>query len=225
MTPISNRLRIFFHVVLFTVLMICCYCFIDDHLTLHTQHLRSSLYIPLRILSILISPPTQLVIWTSLFLWFLIIKKSQKISHTLYPMVASLILTNALVRIVKVFFGRSRPDMLLTDGIYHLKIISFQRIFSSLPSGHAATLAAIMGFLAARHPRYALLYILGSILLSLCRVFIGAHYLTDILVGNFLGFYVSWMIYFEESLDEPIYLEYTKKEPTYDSLSFHSQTD
>ncbi|MEI8300312.1 MAG: phosphatase PAP2 family protein [Chlamydiota bacterium] len=220
----SKKIPVFFNVILFGILMGCCYCFIDDRFALHTQHLRDGLYIPMRILSIFISPPTQLTIWTALFLWFLIIKKSDKISHYLYPMVASLILTNALVRVVKVFFGRSRPDMLLTDGIYHLKMISFQRIFSSLPSGHAATIAAIMGFLAARHPRYALLYILGSIAISLCRVFIGAHYLTDILVGNFLGFYVSWMIYFQESLQEPAYLQYTEKD-TYDKLPSYSETN
>jgi membrane-associated phospholipid phosphatase len=178
----------------------------------------------MRILSIFISPPTQLTIWTALFLWYLIIEKSEKISTYLYPMVASLILTNALVRVVKVFFGRSRPDMLLTDGIYHLKMISFQRIFSSLPSGHAATIAAIMGFLAARHPRYAFLYILGSIAISLCRVFIGAHYLTDILVGNFLGFYVSWIIYFQEHSKEPSYLHYLKKAPD-DKLTPYPEAD
>lgn len=224
MTIISKKVPVFVNVILFGILMTCCYCFIDDRFALHTEHLRDSLYIPMRVLSILISPPTQLTIWTALFLWFLIVKKSEKISNYLYPMVASLILTNALVRLVKVFFGRSRPDMLLTDGIYHLKMISFQRLFSSLPSGHAATIAAIMGFLAARHPRYAFLYILGSIAISLCRVFIGAHYLTDILVGNFLGFYVSWIIYFQERLKDPSYLQYTQKE-TYDTLPVYSEAD
>lgn len=198
--------------------MTMCYFFIDDHLASCTQDLRDTLYIPLRILSIIISPASQLVLWTVLFFWYLVIKRSEKACFTLYPLIASLILTNALVRIIKVFFGRSRPDIFLTNGIYHLKMISFQRIFSSLPSGHAATLAAIMGFLAARYPRHALLFISLSVIVSLCRVFIGAHYLSDILVGNFLGLYVSWIIYFQEGNEEPAYLDYTRGTSLWNTL-------
>lgn len=208
----SKKLQILVSIIFFSMLMALCYFFVDDHLAFCTQDLRDKFYVPLRILSILISPATQLVIWTVLFFWYLVIKKSERICFTLYPLIASLILTNALVRVIKVFFGRSRPDIFLTNGIYHLNMISFQRIFSSLPSGHAATLAAIMGFLAARYPRHAILFISLSVIISLCRVFIGAHYLSDILVGNFLGLYVSWIIYFQESMSEPAYLDYTKGE-------------
>lgn len=212
MDSLPRRLHIVGSIVLFGILMAMSYLFVDDHLAFCTQELRDTFYIPLRILSIIISPATQLFIWTTLFAWFLVIKRSEKLCITLYPMIASLILTNALVRVIKVLFGRSRPDIFLTSGIYHLKMISFQRIFSSLPSGHAATLAAIMGFLAARYPRHALLFISLSVVVSLCRVLIGAHYLSDVLVGNFLGLYVSWIIYFQESAKEPAYLDYTRGE-------------
>lgn len=212
MQSISNKLHIVLNVALFSLLMICCYLFVDDHLAFCTQDLREPFYVPLRILSIITSPATQLVIWTSAFLWFLLIKKKPMTCCTLYPMIASLILTNAIVRVIKVLFGRSRPDIFLSDGIYHLKLISFQRVFSSLPSGHAASVAAIMGFLAARYPKHALLCISLSIVISLCRVFIGAHYLSDILVGNFIGLYVSWIFYFQEQQIDPSYLDYTHRE-------------
>lgn len=212
MQSMSNRMHIFLSVALFSIIVICSYLFIDDHLAFCTQRVRDKFYVPLRLLSILTSPASQLLIWTVIFLWALFIKKAEKLSLTLYPMLASLILTNVLVRIIKVLFGRSRPDIFLTNGIYHLKLISFQRVFSSLPSGHAATIAAIMGFLAARYPRHALSFICLSLLLSLCRVFIGAHYLSDILVGNFIGLYVSWIFYFQERTQPPAYLDYTKAE-------------
>lgn len=214
----SRKLHVLTNIILFTILMFLCYFFIDDHLASCTQDLRDKFYIPLRVLSIIISPATQLVVWTSLFFWYLVIKRAEKICFILYPLIASLILTNALVRVIKVFFGRSRPDIFLTNGIYHLKWISFQRIFSSLPSGHAATVAAIMGFLAARYPKHSLLCISLSVVISLSRVFIGAHYLSDILVGNFLGLYVSWIIYFRESNEEPAYLDYTKGESLWKNL-------
>jgi len=212
MGSLPRKVHIFSNVILFSVLMTMSYLFVDDHLAFCTQDIRDTFYIPLRILSIIISPATQLFIWATVFVWLLLIKKSEKFCFILYPMIASLILTNALVRVIKVVFGRSRPDIFLTSGIYHLKMISFQRIFSSLPSGHAATIAAIMGFLAARYPRQAILFISLSVVISLCRVLIGAHYLSDVLVGNFLGLYVSWIIYFQERIREPAYLDYTRRE-------------
>jgi membrane-associated phospholipid phosphatase len=222
MELISKKLQIIASIAAFSLLMVLCYFFVDDHLASCTQDLRDAYYVPLRVLSILISPATQLVVWTSLFLWYLVIKRAEKTCAYLYPLIASLILTNALVRVVKVFFGRSRPDIFLTDGIYHLKMISFQRIFSSLPSGHAATLAAIMGFLAAKYPKHSLLFITLSVTLSLCRVFIGAHYLSDVLVGNFLGLYVSWILYYQETLSEPAYLMYTKAQAFLKGRKLHN---
>jgi|GEM_PF-1333572 len=212
MRALSNKLQMIASVLLFVVIMTCCYLFIDDHLAFCTQDIRESFYVPLRIVSILTSPALHLLVWTSLFLWALLLKKARNLSTALYPMLASLILTNALVRVVKVILGRSRPDIFLTNGIYHLKLISFQRVFSSLPSGHAATIAVIMGFLAARYPRYSLFYICLSVITSLCRVFIGAHYLSDVLVGNFLGFYISWILYYHFQVENPSYLDYTKED-------------
>jgi membrane-associated phospholipid phosphatase len=210
MYSLSSKWHLITSIVLFSVIITCSYLFVDDHLAFCTQDLREQFYVPLRILSILTSPATQLVIWPSLFLWYLLVKKSEKIGAYLYPLIASLILTNAIVRVIKVLFGRSRPDIFLSNGIYHLKLISFQSVFSSLPSGHAATTAAIMGFFAARYPRYSFLFIAVSVTLSLCRVFIGAHYLSDILVGNFIGLYVSWMFYFQTTKTAPAYLDYTQ---------------
>lgn len=217
MRYLSNKLQTIGIFALFAIIMVCSYLFVDDHLAYCTQDYREPFYIPLRILSILTSPALHLMVWTSLFLFALFIKKAQRLCVTLYPMLASLILTNALVRVIKVLFGRSRPDIFLTNGIYHLKMISFQRVFSSLPSGHAATIAAIMGFLAVKYPRYSLLCICFSVVISLCRVFIGAHYLSDVLVGNFLGLYTSWVLYYQQQAEDPAYLDYTKKETLWKS--------
>lgn len=208
----SKPLQVFLNCLIFTVLIFICYLFVDVPLTYHAQSTWHSLYIPMRIISIIISPPTQLLIWSCIFVYFLFIKKSAKYAQLFYPIAASLILSNTLVRIVKVIVGRSRPHVLLSSGIYHLNMISFERIFSSLPSGHATTVGCIMGFLAAKYPRKGLLFILLSLMISLSRVFIAAHYLSDILVGNFIGFYVSWLFFYADTRKEPVYLSYTRGE-------------
>jgi membrane-associated phospholipid phosphatase len=194
----------------FLILMVYCYFFVDKSLTFQITEIREVYYIPLRILSILTSPATQLTIWMWLFLWYLLVRRSEKLALTYYPVIASLIASNALIRFIKIFFGRSRPDMLLNDHIYALKLLSFERVFSSLPSGHASSLASIFGLFAAKHPKHALFWIFSSVVLSLCRVFIGAHFLSDVLIGNYLGFIFTWGFYFHQSQINPAYLNYTK---------------
>lgn len=207
----SKTLRVFLNCLLFTIMIAICYLFVDVPLTLYAQSLRHFLYIPLRIISIIISPPTQLLIWSCVLIYYLFIKKSVKYTLMFYPLAASLILSNTLVRVIKVIVGRSRPHVFLSNGIYHLNMISFDRIFSSLPSGHATTIGCVMGFLAAKYPKKAFLLIVLCVILSLSRVFIAAHYLSDVLVGNFIGLYTAWLFYYTESLRSPAFLVYTEK--------------
>lgn len=204
-------MKVLFNCLLFSILIVICYLYVDVPLAHFAQDYRVVFYIPLRILSILISPPTQLVLWSFVFLYVLFYKKSLSLTRLYYPLIASLIFSNTVVRIVKVLIGRSRPDVLFTSGVYDLKIMSFERIFSSLPSGHATTAAALMGFLAAYYPKNSLFYICLGVLLSLSRVFIGAHYLSDVLVGDFIGFYSSFLFFYSAASINPSYELFSKR--------------
>lgn len=201
---------IFFSSLLFLFFTAFCFILVDPHLTLNMQYLRVHYYIPFKILSIVISPVTHLTLWTSLFVWLLFIKKNDKLSILLYPLVASMILTNTVVRLVKYFFGRSRPDLLILNGIYGLKPFSFDQYFSSLPSGHSATIAVFFAFLCFIHPKHTFWYILLSLAISMSRVVIGAHYLSDILLGNFIGFLMTSICFRFYNQESPSYLVYTK---------------
>lgn len=196
----------------FLAALLCvCYFFLDIPLFLSSSYWQQSYYVPLRILSIITSPGTQLALWSVLFLWFLVIKKNVFLSINTYPIIASMITTNTLIRFIKIFIGRSRPELFLHEGIYQLKLFSFERFFTSFPSGHASTFASIFGLFAAKYPKKALLWISAAVILSMCRVFIGAHYLSDVLFGNYLGFVFTWYFYFNQLDKEPVYLIYTKE--------------
>ena len=210
MTKFNSFLKHLSHFILFFVLCILCYFYIDRDLCLQMIPIREKHYIFLRVLSIICSPATQLTIWTVLFLWVLLIKKKSFFSLAFYPITASLITTNTLIRFIKVFFGRSRPDMFIDDQIYSLQFLSFERVFSSFPSGHASVVASILGYLAAKQPKYALFWITFTLAFSFCRVAIGAHFLSDVLFGNYLGFFYTWMFYFYQCDHKPAYLDYTQ---------------
>lgn len=193
----------------FSIPIIYCYFYLDTNLILETQDIRTNYYVILKILSILISPPTLLVIFTTIFAWALFIQKSKKIAEFYFPLVYGLIMTNAFIRIIKVIFGRSRPDHFLTDGVYQFHLISFDRYFSSFPSGHAASIGSLMGFLACTYPKKAFWIILIGLSLSFVRVFIGAHYMSDVLIGDFIGFYITCLCYYKCKSNS--YLYYAEK--------------
>jgi undecaprenyl-diphosphatase len=85
--------------------------------------------------------------------------------------------------IIKQFVGRVRPDTLYAAGIHS----------SSFPSGHAFDAVVILGLIAylawqfRYGPGIALGLILLAFLIGLSRIYLGAHYPSDVLGGWVLG--------------------------------------
>ena len=90
--------------------------------------------------------------------------------------------------LLKYLIGRPRPDVLYNA----VTETSF-----SFPSGHATTAAFIfglIGYLASTHTTsistkrwILLLTVLSILLIDLSRLFLGVHYLSDVLAGNLVG--------------------------------------
>ena len=53
----------------------------------------------------------------------------------------------------------------------------------SFPSDHSTAVFAIAFFLLIRQDRYAIPFLIGAILIGLSRVYIGTHYLSDVVGG------------------------------------------
>jgi len=91
------------------------------------------------------------------------------------------------VDVLKVVVGRSRPKLLFASGTYDFTWLGWQADYWSFPSGHAATAAALMLGLWYLWPRYAPLYALVVVAIAAARVIIGAHYLSDAMMGLAIG--------------------------------------
>jgi lipid A 4'-phosphatase len=96
-----------------------------------------------------------------------------------------------LVDILKVIVGRPRPKLLFSAGSYEFSWIGLSADHWSFPSGHAATAAALAAALWCLWPQPVLFYAVGAALVAASRVVMGAHYLSDVVMGGFIGVVVT----------------------------------
>tara|TARA_X000001036_G_scaffold308710_1_gene287373 strand:- start:728 stop:1306 length:579 start_codon:yes stop_codon:yes gene_type:complete len=104
-------------------------------------------------------------------------------------LIISLSFTDAIcAQILKPFFERIRPS--------HLNIEQINLLISkggkwSMPSNHAANMFSLAIVLSYFYKKYKPLLLLLAILISFSRVYVGVHFLGDVIVGGCIGFFIS----------------------------------
>lgn len=76
-----------------------------------------------------------------------------------------------------------------------VRLVLPQLAFFSFPSGHAAGIFAMAAMVVLERPRRGWPALLGAVLVSLSRVYLGHHYLSDVLGGAILGTAIATMAY------------------------------
>jgi undecaprenyl-diphosphatase len=85
--------------------------------------------------------------------------------------------------LVKQLAARKRPD--------HISLLVRPLRSTSFPSGHAATAAAAACALLIVAPTFAPAWIAMALVMAASRVYVGAHYPSDVLAGAGLGVLVG----------------------------------
>ncbi|MDI6726576.1 MAG: phosphatase PAP2 family protein [Smithellaceae bacterium] len=93
-----------------------------------------------------------------------------------------------LINIIKVILGRARPILLREEGLSGFEFFRMGYEYSSFPSGHATTVFALATAIYLLFPRVGLAIYAFALAVGASRVILGAHYLSDVLAGAFLGF-------------------------------------
>jgi len=125
----------------------------------------------------------------AVFLWSV----SKKMYEYAWGIAMSVVGSGAVVLIGKFLISRARPEDIVSQ--------AFESSFS-FPSGHAGMAVALYGFLAymlidrrlgfARKWQVIVGATIFIILLGISRLFLGVHYLTDVLGGYMVG--VLWLV-------------------------------
>lgn len=83
--------------------------------------------------------------------------------------------------------GRWRPKAYFEDNLYGFDFFGVAYKETSFPSGHATTIWAFCMAMTMLFPRYRLAWYLLAILVSISRVIVGAHYLSDVIAGAYVA--------------------------------------
>ena len=109
----------------------------------------------------------------------------RRLSAVLFLSVAA----SALVTdVLKVLFGRARPWVWFSDGFYGFHPMNFKAAFQSFPSGHATTAFAVAFALSVIFPKGRTVFLIGGTLVALSRVFVYAHFLSDVIAGALVAY-------------------------------------
>lgn len=138
-------------------------------------------------ISFICSPKFMIALNVLLFI-FIIVKKKYKLFIIVLSSISSVIINN----LVKIIVRRERPD--------YLRMVMEKSY--SFPSGHAMISVLFFGSIIYLVNKYNLKYkklITFSLstfvlLVGISRIYLGVHYLTDVVGGYLLGFIVLFLI-------------------------------
>ncbi len=122
-------------------------------------------------------------------------KKSKKLYRIGLYIFSSIAISGILTNIIKVAVARYRPPMFIESKLYGFKGFDFGFYVNSFPSGHATTAFAFFISLALLFPRIRVVLIFFATIVAFSRVWLGVHYLSDIIAGATLGGLTSYYLY------------------------------
>jgi len=121
-----------------------------------------------------------------------------------FVLMSIILFTGAIAGAMKIFIMRPRPEGIIlmeTEASY------------SMPSAHTALISAFATFgwlkKTLKKPLKVLLLI-AVILLAISRMYLGVHYLSDVIVGLLIGILIGWVVIKTEAKINKMHFKITK---------------
>jgi membrane-associated phospholipid phosphatase len=115
-----------------------------------------------------------------------------------WQILTAFLLSALLAQILKSAFSMPRPLEVFNHGeyIYFIDGITHHG-HSSFPSGHSTSVFSLATMLAIfeKNKRTNVFYVLMAVAVGYSRIYLGQHFLTDVLMGSFLGVTMAILVH------------------------------
>ncbi|MBN9379597.1 MAG: phosphatase PAP2 family protein [Chitinophagaceae bacterium] len=115
-----------------------------------------------------------------------------------WQLLIAFLLSALVAQILKNVFSMPRPREVFNHGEYAYFIEGITHHgFSSFPSGHSTSVFTLATMLAIfeRNKKINVLYLLIAVAVGYSRIYLGQHFLTDVLMGSFLGVTIAILVH------------------------------
>ena len=120
--------------------------------------------------------------------WF---RGSKRWMRIFTAMIVACALAGISARVVKIAAGRARPNV-QTEAAWNGPKLSAR--YHAFPSGHMAASTAFFATLAFASWRIGAGLLVISLLIGFSRMYVGAHYLSDVVAAAIIGAVCAWVI-------------------------------
>lgn len=127
----------------------------------------------------------------SIFLWifFLAVIFFRKDKKLFFELAAAIIISVGISGFLKFTFVRPRPF----DSLQNVHLLD-AKPDPSFPSNHAANAFAGAGIFSKHYKKFIWIFYFLAVLVSISRIYVGAHYPSDVIAGVLLGTGISWLV-------------------------------
>ncbi len=126
------------------------------------------------------------------------LKNDTLVLQSLYLFI-TVAISGLMCDILKLFFGRPRPQLYLHQHLEHFTFFGphagRMANYTSFPSGHATTIAAVAIAVALLWRRWRMPMLLLMLTVSAARVLLLRHFVSDVIAGMLLGGLSSFVLY------------------------------
>jgi len=180
--------------IIIVLLALFSYIFIDKNVALYFhENISKDVYHFWKIVSKFGEGKYFLI--PSAILYIIYKNKDEFIKKVSILVFSSVAISGIVVNVLKIIFGRARPELLFQEDIFGFTWFHFGHLYASFPSGHTTT--AFSGFvaLALVFRKYSYIFLLLAFMIAFSRVILTMHYVSDVLIGSLLGSWTSYILY------------------------------
>lgn len=113
----------------------------------------------------------------------------------IFPLWITAIASVLVSYLIKIVVQRPRPFNLgIVSTFPSLAKNSYLVLDSSFPSSHAMLAFCTLPILSKEYPKLKYLWIILAVLIAFSRVYFGLHFLSDVLAGGLIGYFIGWFM-------------------------------